>query len=115
MADEAQQHQQHQHQQQTTTAHGIHSIHWRDVFPFTHLFRSFRVAVHPSKLILGLLGLLTLYVGGVALDSIWPSRHLALPDAPSDEGGVARSSPLNDASVRRESSARRPRPVDRRG
>jgi hypothetical protein len=68
MADEAQQ-----------TLQAIRSIHWREVFPFTNLFRAFRVAVHPSKLILGLLGLLTLYVGGVVLDSLWPSRHLALP------------------------------------
>ena len=32
----------------------IRAIHWRDVFPFLNLFRAFRVAIHPSKLVLGL-------------------------------------------------------------
>src|SRR5581483_11811254 len=51
----------------------IRSIHWREVFPFLHLFRSFRIAVHPSKLFLGLLGLLALYAGGRILDGFWPA------------------------------------------
>src|SRR3954470_18512815 len=42
----------------------IRAIHWRDVFPFLNLFRAFRVAIHPSKLVLGLLALLTIYAGG---------------------------------------------------
>jgi hypothetical protein len=58
--------------------HGImiRSIDWREVFPFTHLFRAFRVAVHPSKLILALVALLAIYVGGNVLDKIWPSDYL---------------------------------------
>src|SRR3954466_7893013 len=63
--------------------HGImiRSIDWREVFPFTHLFRAFRVAVHPSKLILALVALLALYFGGNLLDKIWPSDYLATPDS----------------------------------
>src|SRR2546421_5415675 len=58
----------------------IRGIHWRETFPFTHLFRAFRVAVHPSKLVLGLIALLSLYVGGRVLDGIWSARWLAVPD-----------------------------------
>ena len=46
----------------------VRSISWREVFPFLHIFRSFRIAIHPSKLVLGLLALLSLYAGGRILD-----------------------------------------------
>lgn len=59
--------------------HVLRGINWRDTFPFTHLFRTFRIAIHPSKLVLGLLALLTLYVGGRVFDAVWPARHLAVP------------------------------------
>src|SRR4051812_22805500 len=55
----------------------LRGIDWREVFPFTHLFRAFRIAVHPSKLILALVALLAIYFGGNALDAIWPNKHLA--------------------------------------
>ena len=57
----------------------VRGIHWRDTFPFTHLFRAFRIAVHPSKLMLGLIALLGLYFGGRVLDGLWPARPLAVP------------------------------------
>src|SRR5438309_3849703 len=57
----------------------IQGIDWRRAFPFTHLFRSFRIAIHPSKLALGLIALLCLYVGGLLLDRLWPVGHLAVP------------------------------------
>lgn len=55
----------------------LRDINWREAFPFTHLFRGFRIAIHPSKLVLGLLLLLSLYVGGRILDGIWPSASKA--------------------------------------
>jgi hypothetical protein len=58
----------------------IRGINWRETFPFTHLFRAFRIAIHPSKLILGLVALLALYAGGRFLDGVWPARHLAVKD-----------------------------------
>jgi hypothetical protein len=58
--------------------HVIRGIHWRETFPFTHVFRSFRVAIHPSKLILALLAILLLYIGGRTLDGIWPASHMAV-------------------------------------
>jgi hypothetical protein len=57
----------------------IRGINWRETFPFTHIFRAFRVAVHPSKLVLGLIALLSLYVGGRVLDSMWSPQSLAVP------------------------------------
>lgn len=49
----------------------LRAIDWRETFPFTHLFRAFRVAVHPSKIVLALLLLGCLWCGGLVLDAIW--------------------------------------------
>ncbi len=57
----------------------IRGVHWRDALPFTHLFRAFRVAIHPSKIVLALAVLLLSYVGGRALDLIWPVQDRAVP------------------------------------
>jgi hypothetical protein len=51
---------------------------WRAAWPFTHLFRSFRIAIHPSKLALGLALLLTVYIGGRILDGVWPAKYQAV-------------------------------------
>ena len=58
-------------------AQTLRRIDWREVFPFTHLFRAFRIAVHPSKLVLGLVLLLLLYTGGRVLDGLWPRQSMA--------------------------------------
>ncbi len=55
----------------------LRDINWREAFPFTHLFRGFRIAIHPSKLILGLLLLMSLYLGGRILDGLWPAASKA--------------------------------------
>lgn len=57
----------------------LSGINWRDTFTFTHLFRTFRVAVHPSKLMLGLLLVLSLYLGGRLLDRVWTVNSRAVP------------------------------------
>ena len=54
----------------------IGDIEWRAFMPFTHLFRAFRVAIHPTKLLLGLAAILLMYVGGRGLDLIWPQRFV---------------------------------------
>ena len=59
--------------------HVIRGINWRETFPFTHIFRAFRIAIHPSKLVLALLALLTLYIGGRILDRVWSPNHRAVP------------------------------------
>ncbi|MBV8782097.1 MAG: hypothetical protein JO353_11940, partial [Phycisphaerae bacterium] len=60
--------------------HSIRSIHWREVFPFTVIFRSFRVAIHPSKLILALLALIIVYLGGTFMDTLVPTDQQAVWD-----------------------------------
>jgi hypothetical protein len=57
----------------------LRDINWRETFPFTHLFRAFRVAVHPSKLILALIALGCLWCGGLVLDAVWNHNHQVTP------------------------------------
>jgi hypothetical protein len=58
----------------------VRGIDWKSTFPFTQIFRSFRVAIHPSKLVLALVALLLIYFGGRILDEIWPANHSAVPE-----------------------------------
>jgi len=56
-------------------AQSIRSLNWRELFPFLNLFRSFRIAIHPSKLVLGFALIFLVYCGGRALDWIWPKSQ----------------------------------------
>src|SRR4051812_47261139 len=58
----------------------IRGIDFKNAFPFTLIFRSFRVAVHPSKLILALTAMLLIYWGGRAMDGLTPRESRAVPD-----------------------------------
>ncbi|HUW83529.1 MAG TPA: hypothetical protein VMZ31_12110 [Phycisphaerae bacterium] len=49
-------------------------INWSECFPFTQLFRSFRLSVHPPKLLLALLAVLAIYGAGRLMDGIWGRR-----------------------------------------
>jgi hypothetical protein len=60
-------------------SHAVRGINWRETFSFTQIFRAFRVAIHPTKLILGLVALLSIYLGGRVLDAIWPVSQRAVP------------------------------------
>jgi hypothetical protein len=73
-------------------SHVVRGINWRETFPFTQLFRAFRVAIHPTKLILALVALLALYAGGRLLDALWPVQHRAIPSIRDDRGRVVRPS-----------------------
>ncbi len=57
----------------------LRQIDWAAAFPFTNLFRGFRLAVHPSKLLLALTAVLLLYTGGRILDGLWMEGHKAVP------------------------------------
>ncbi|HMO26279.1 MAG TPA: hypothetical protein PKB10_08415, partial [Tepidisphaeraceae bacterium] len=59
----------------------LKGIDYRSAFPFTNIFRSFRIAVHPSKLGLALVMLLALYLGGRLMDGLWFARHSPVPGA----------------------------------
>jgi len=52
--------------------HRLHleSIDWPRVFPFLNLFRAFRIAVHPPKLLLALFMVVVLYAGGRLIDAV---------------------------------------------
>jgi hypothetical protein len=58
----------------------VRAISWRQVFPFINLFRAFRVAVHPSKIVLALVALIMLYIGGHLLDLVWVVQDRAVPN-----------------------------------
>lgn len=49
----------------------LRHIDWAESFPFVHLFKGFRIAVHPPKLLLALVAVLLIYAGGRALDGMW--------------------------------------------
>lgn len=51
--------------------HEIRHIHWNEVFSFTQVFKSFRLAIHPSKLILALMAIVLVFAGGWVMDNIW--------------------------------------------
>jgi len=84
-------------------AQTIRSINWREVFPFTNLFRAFRIAVHPSKLLLALAALLLIYTGGRILDGAWPEKHSArLEEFMEDSPGASQRQMLDiDARLQR--------------
>lgn len=49
----------------------LRGINWQETFGFTHVFRSFRLAIHPSKLVLAFVGLALCVIAGFALDNLW--------------------------------------------
>ena len=81
----------------------IRGINWRELFPFTHLFRTFRISVQLSKIGLALAALILLYCGGLLFDGIWLSRYRALPG----EIDVYNTAPSNRAFVEVRQNARK--------
>ncbi|MFA6132940.1 MAG: hypothetical protein WC869_02850 [Phycisphaerae bacterium] len=51
--------------------HELRGINWNEVFPFTHIFKSFRIAMHPSKLMLALAAVVLVYFCGRVMDGMW--------------------------------------------
>ena len=49
----------------------LRGINWQETFSFTHVFRSFRLAIHPSKLVLAFAALALCLIGGLVLDGLW--------------------------------------------
>ena len=89
----------------------IRGIDWKSTFPFVGLFRGFRVAIHPSKLILALVALILIFFGGKFLDAIWPDNYRAVPN---ELELYARSSEsVNPASDFRSAGQRRTTPSSR--
>ena len=58
----------------------VNTINWMAVFSFSHIFKSFRIAIHPSKMLLGLAAVITIYLAGVALDGAWDMFGSRVPE-----------------------------------
>lgn len=52
----------------------IEEIDWKGLFPSLCLFRSFRMAIHPPKLLVSLLLVVLVYLSGCILDAAWGPR-----------------------------------------
>jgi hypothetical protein len=49
----------------------VQAVNWQNVLDFTHLFRGFRLAINPAKLVLALLAILLIYSAGRLFDAVW--------------------------------------------
>ncbi|MCD4825437.1 MAG: hypothetical protein K8S55_12640 [Phycisphaerae bacterium] len=49
----------------------IKSVAWEEIFSFPQIFKSFKMGIHPSKLILALVAIALLFAGGKVMDTIW--------------------------------------------
>lgn len=49
----------------------IRRINWTEVFSFTQIFKSFKLAMHFSKLVLALAAIVLIYVFGTIMDGLW--------------------------------------------
>lgn len=63
---------------------------WLEALPFTHVFRTFRLAIHPSKLLFALAAVLICYFGGRVMDRLFgklvvDSRPAYSSHLPADE------------------------------
>lgn len=59
--------------------HELRRVNLSEVFPFTQLFRSFRLAIHLNKLGLALLAVILTYALGRVMDTIWPPTAVMPP------------------------------------
>ena len=57
-------------------AHRVHvdQVDWTALLPFVRLFRGYRMAIHPAKLLLALMLVILTYLGGVGMDLIWGAQ-----------------------------------------
>ena len=56
----------------------LEGVDFARAFPSLRLFESFRMALQPTKVLLGLLGLLLIYLSGVMLDLLWGRQEAVL-------------------------------------
>ncbi len=58
----------------------LRRIHWQECFSFTRLLDAFKLAIHPSKLVLAVAGLLVTALWGGCLDLCWPDVYRPIGD-----------------------------------
>ncbi len=51
--------------------HEMRRINWTQVFSATHIFKSFKMAIHPSKLALALAAVILIFCTGWVMDGVW--------------------------------------------
>ena len=51
--------------------HILRTVSWTEVFSFPHVFKSFKMAIHPSKIVLALLAIVLTVVLGCVMDWVW--------------------------------------------
>ncbi len=49
----------------------LRHVNWAELFGFTQIFKSFRIAIHPSKMLLALAAIVIVLVAGWAMDLLW--------------------------------------------
>jgi hypothetical protein len=49
----------------------IRHINWNELFSFTHIFKGFKLAIHPSKLVLAVAAIVLIWAAGGAMDLVW--------------------------------------------
>ncbi|MCK4625647.1 MAG: hypothetical protein KAV00_10080 [Phycisphaerae bacterium] len=49
----------------------IRGVSWNEVFSFSHILKSFKMAIHPSKIFLALLAIILTCALGLVMDKIW--------------------------------------------
>jgi len=67
----------------------LRSVNWPEVLSFTHIFKSFRMAIHPSKMLLGLVAILMVYFAGRAMDRVWCFTGATVYANPTGRGEIA--------------------------
>ncbi|HQY87674.1 MAG TPA: hypothetical protein PK402_03385 [Tepidisphaeraceae bacterium] len=80
----------------------LRSIDWKSVLPVTQIFRSFRIAIHPSKIALALVAIVLICAGGRLVDLLyWNDRPV-----PNEIGAVYEDSLASGGRVNFESLQR---------
>jgi hypothetical protein len=67
----------------------VRGVAWDELFSFPQIFKSWRMAIHPSKLVLCTAALLVMFFSGWVLDTVWSSW-----------GGYAYPGEISDHAVR---------------
>jgi hypothetical protein len=49
----------------------LKGVNWNEVFSFSHVFKSFRMAIHLSKLVLALAAIVVIFAVGWCMDRVW--------------------------------------------
>ena len=73
---------------------------WVDSCGLAHLLRTFRLAMHPAKLVSALAAILLMFAWGLALDRLWTAMGNGVPaDALARHVGITTGQPAAEESV----------------